>query len=294
MKRSLVLVIGLATLAGLLLLRYLAKSSDHDDSPLRQMEARQDANITDMYAFVRGSDLVVILSTNPRIPPTASDYTFPTDVEFAINIDTDAPLAPDGTLLDKNAVEEDVVIRIRFTPDGTADIKGPFSMFYAGLRDDPFIRGPRMGRNTACIVVQTPLKAILKEQSTVLIWATAKVDGLGGPFQDIFGAPFLSQFNRSLNVVHPRDHFREFGFGPDVMVLDTSRPSGFPNGRLLTDDVVDMVNQMLTTDPQKMPISPKDFTERIMKTDWPYPSVNDLPFSPDFPYLAPPHRAVNP
>jgi hypothetical protein len=291
MRKSLVGVMALAAVTGLLLLGYLAKSSDHDDSPLRAMEARQDANITDMYAFVRGSDLVMILSTNPRIPPTVSEYTFPTDVEFAFNIDADAPLGPDGTLLDKSAVQEDVVIRIRFRPDGTAEIKGPFSMFYAGLRDDPFIRGPRMGRNTACIVVQTPLKAILKGQSTLLIWATAKVDGLGGPFQDFFGNPFVSQFNRGLNVVHPKDHFREFGFGPDVMVLDTSRPSGFPNGRLLTDDVVDMVNQMVTTDPSRLPINARDFTERVMKTDWPFPMVNDLPFSAEFPYLAPPHRS---
>jgi hypothetical protein len=118
---------------------------------------------------------------------------------------------------------------------------------------------------------------------------TAKVDGLGGPFQDFFGNPFVSQFNRSLNVVPPKDHFREFSFGPDVMVLDTSRPSGFPNGRKLDDDVVDMVNTMIMTDPARLHIDPKEFDERVMKTDAPFPTTNDLPFLSEFPYLAPPH-----
>lgn len=289
MKKSLVLGVIVAAVVSVLLIRFLVRSSDHDDSPLKEMEARQDANITDMYAFVRGPDLVLIAVTNPRIATNATSYQFPTDVEFAFNIDNDAQLGPDGSLLDKNAVQEDVVISVRFNPDGTANVKGPFSKFYFDLRDDPFIRGPRQGRNNGAIVIQTPLKAVVKQQSTLLIWATAKVDGLPGQFQEIFGNPFVSQINRSLNVVHPKNQFREFSFGPDVMVLDTSRPSGFPNGRRLEDDVVDMVYAMLLVDSSRFHIDPKEFEERIMKTDAPFPTTNDLPFLSEFPYLAAPH-----
>ena len=43
-------------------------------------------------------------------------------------------------------------------------------------------------------------------------------------------------FNRG----EPEDDPEDFPFigGPDILALDTSVPSGFPNGRRLTDDVI--------------------------------------------------------
>ena len=60
---------------------------------------------------------------------------------------------------------------------------------------------------------------------------------------------------------------------PDVLTIDTSLPSGFPNGRGLADDVIDIIltfvfNQVPTGDGA---------------------DGNDVAFLSTFPYLAPPH-----
>ena len=145
---------------------------------------------------------------------------------------------------------------------------------FIGLRDDPFIRGPRIGRNVAAIVIEVPLASVLKDQSPLLIWATSKVDTMEGPFQDMVGRALRSQEpdNLALNTLHPSEHLARTGLKPDVLIYDTSKPAAFPNGRALTDDVVD-----LTAIP------------RILANDEPFPSANDIPFLETFPYLAPPH-----
>ncbi len=51
------------------------------------------------------------------------------------------------------------------------------------------------------------------------------------------------------------------------MIYDVSRPAVFPNGRELTDDVVDLVG-----DP------------RVLIDNYPFPTENDVPFLTSFPY----------
>jgi hypothetical protein len=66
---------------------------------------------------------------------------------------------------------------------------------------------------------------------------------------------------------------------PDVMIYTTRFPVGYPNGRLLTDDVVSLtckVGDCLLV----------ELTQRT--GTWPQPTMNDKPFSPTFPYLADP------
>ncbi len=264
--------------------------SDHDDTPLLKMLNRHDARLTDLHAFVRGGNLVLPLCSNPMIPTSASSYRFPSDVTFDINIDNHSevsPLDPDklgGTILNPEGIREDITYRIRFNSDQVANIEYRRSDkdfdrvwltgFFAGLRDDPFIRGPRIGRNVAAIVLQVPLTSVLKNQSTILIWATAKVDTLDGPFQDLDGRALRSQEPEFLvlNEVQPREHLSKMGLKPDVMIYDTSKPAAFPNGRTLTDDVVN-----ITAIP------------RILESNAPFPTTNDLPFLDSFPYSAVPH-----
>lgn len=66
---------------------------------------------------------------------------------------------------------------------------------------------------------------------------------------------------------------------PDVMIFTTRFPVGYPNGRLLTDDVV--LQTCLAGDCLLVDLS----TRTGM---WPRATANDKPFSPDFPYLADP------
>jgi hypothetical protein len=251
---------------------------------------RQDANLTDLHAFVVGANLVIALSSNPAIPKSASSYLFPSDVTFDINIDNhsavsvDDPYRMGGTILDPEKIQEDVRFCIRFDEVGTARVqtfvrgshRRPVELvnFFAGLRDDPFIRGPRQGRNVASIVLEVPLSAVLSGQSTLLIWATSKVDDFDGPFQDLAGRSLRSMMpeNNSMNSMHVWQQAREMGVPPDVMIFNTALPAAFPNGRALTDDVVDLVG-----DP------------RLLANDAPFPSANDVPFLSTFPYLAPPH-----
>jgi Domain of unknown function (DUF4331) len=72
----------------------------------------------------------------------------------------------------------------------------------------------------------------------------------------------------------------------EMLRINTSIPSGFPNGRLLTDDVVDVSLRALAggigfPGTEAFNISPnKDLGDDV--------SVNDKPFSPNFPYVATP------
>lgn len=268
-------------------------ASDHSDVPVSVGTARQDANITDLHAFTVGQNLVLALSTNPAIPQTATSYIFPSDVTFEINIDVDSavdpndPLGMGGTILQPHNISEDVSFRIRFRQDGSATVQrvakgvakhdAPIANFFAGLRDDPFIRGPRQGRNVASIVIEVPLSTILAGQSTLLIWATSKVEEFDGPFQDLAGRSLRSMFpeQQQMNVWHPRLQQQQTGMPPDVMIFNTALPAAFPNGRALTDDVVDLVGD-----------------SRVLNSDQPFPSANDVPFLSTFPYLAPPHEAT--
>jgi hypothetical protein len=67
---------------------------------------------------------------------------------------------------------------------------------------------------------------------------------------------------------------------PDTVTIDLSAPSGFPNGRRLTDSVIDITLAALFLDLTREPVT--RFTDLPLG-----PQANDVPFRPDFPYLAP-------
>jgi hypothetical protein len=174
---------------------------------------------------------------------------------------------------------------VTFAPNGLANLavtgltpeKRSRVRLYTGLRDDPFIRGPRAGRNVAAIVIDLPLIDALAGGDTLLAWATTKVAGMPQSFQELGGRALRSMFpeNHPMNSMHPSQHTALLGVPPDVIIFDPSRPAGFPNGRLLTDDVVDMVGD-----------------SRVLNNDAPFPSTNDVAFLGWFPYLAPPHGSA--
>lgn len=282
---------------------WLVRASDHSDVPQSGTVVRQDANITDLHAFVAGSNLVLALSTNPAIPKSAGAYIFPSDVTYEINVDVDSrvdtssdPLGDGGVILDPQRISEDVTFRIRFRPDGSAKIQriargglrddAQLVSFFAGLRDDPFIRIPRDGRNVGSIVLEVPLSSVVERQSTVLIWATAQVDSFDGAFQEMVGRSLRSMFPEQggMNLMSPKHHFSRLGLRPDVMIFDTSRPAAFPNGRALTDDVI----LLACTLGSECRVFNSEAAGRMGFT----PRANDLPYLSTFPYLASPHPPV--
>ena len=68
---------------------------------------------------------------------------------------------------------------------------------------------------------------------------------------------------------------------PDTVKEDLSRPSGFPNGRRLTDPVIDLTLGFLFIDIGKHGV---DAQAKIPLN----PAGNDQPFRAAFPYLSPP------
>lgn len=291
----------LTALAVLMIGAGTAYAADHGDTPLLKEVGRPDARLTDLYAFTVGNDLVLVMDTNPAIPAGVTDYVFPSDVKFRILIDNDSevsfsdPVANDefgGAIVDPAKVSANIELRFQFKADGTLQVVttglDPLAqhLIYvlADLRDDPFIRTTRDGRNIGAIVVQMPLSMVLGNQDTLLIWGTSKVDTFSGGRHELAARALRSQFpeNDVLNTLKPAAQFTVAGETPDVLIFDTSSPAGFPNGRALTDDVVDLVCD-LANECRVSILEGQGGKPRRR------PRANDKSFLQDFPYLAEPH-----
>ncbi|HEX6899287.1 MAG TPA: hypothetical protein VF789_06215 [Thermoanaerobaculia bacterium] len=284
------LSLALAVLAAVLFVPpHAARASDHADTPQLVSIGRHDARITDLFAFTSGDRLVLILNTNPAIPGSVVEYAWSADLKIQIAIDNDSPVSFSdananatfgGTIVNPAGIEEDITFDIDVFKGAprlkVKGIRGDYKKdirFFAGLRDDPFIRGPQIGKNVAAMVIDLPLAAVIDDSSTLLLWGTSRVDDI------VQTAEFVGRSLRSqlpaflaLNDFHPSQHQSELGLAPDVIIYDTNLPALFPNGRLLTDDVIDLVG-----------------VPAILASDAPFPSANDVPFLAGFPYLAPPH-----
>ncbi len=66
---------------------------------------------------------------------------------------------------------------------------------------------------------------------------------------------------------------------PDTVTINLNAPSGFPNGRRLSDSVIDITLAVLLLDLTREPAT--RFTDLPLG-----PQANEVPFRPDFPYLA--------
>jgi hypothetical protein len=260
--------------------------------PLLGGLGRSDAQITDLFVFPSGEDVVLILCTDPAIPPGVSSYTYSSDLKLTFHIDShskvtfadvDDALLYGGTLTKPEGVTANKTLSISFDGQGTPTLKATGIgrkdrdriRLFAGLRDDPFIRRPRIGRNVAAVALQVPESALVGPNESILVWATSTVPTPAGPLGDHAGRALRSMFNDPMNVISPKEQFKELGLVPDVLILNTSAPATYPNGRLLTDDVVDLVLDIPGgTLPGEAPL---------------FPTSNDVPFLAEFPYLAPPH-----
>ncbi len=274
-------------------------AADHGDTPLLIQIGRHDARLTDLHVFTSGANLVLSLATNPAIPVSATSYTFPSDLTLRILIDrhsrvtfedSEAVRLFGGTIENPEAVRPDLTLTITFDETGapSLDVRGlgrrarERIQLFAGLRDDPFINGLRSGRNVAAIVLEMPLADILRSHgdgnSTILVWAKSDVPNVNGPDDEHAGRNLRSQVagNDELNGLDPSDHWMKMGVVPDAVIFDTSRPAGFPNGRLLTDDIIDILGN---------DGDPMVFTNPVAAA----PTANDRPFLATFPYLAAPH-----
>lgn len=273
------------------------RASDHGDTPQLISTGRHDARISDLFAFTRGNRLVLILNTNPAVPASVTTYQWSSDLKLQIAIDNHSEVTFDnakaneafgGSIVNPRGLREDITFNIDF-PGGTPrlKVKGLKTglkqiKFFAGLRDDPFIRGPQIGKNVASIVIELPLNAVLGDSPTIVLWGSARIGDVSGPVVERVGRSLRSQLNEflALNNWHPKLHRLKLHMAPDVMIYNTSARAEIPNGRELTDDVIDFVAS----------IDPGPGAQNVLMTDAPFPSANDKPFLSTFPYLAEPHR----
>jgi len=70
---------------------------------------------------------------------------------------------------------------------------------------------------------------------------------------------------------------------PDTLKLDLGALPGFPNGRLLSDPVIDVTLAVILLD---LGVDGQEATSLVGVLN---PSANDVPFEMTFPYLAPAH-----
>jgi hypothetical protein len=184
---------------------------------------------------------------------------------------------------------------------------------YAGVRDDPFIFPAFFQTNIVAMVATIPIEAFGGKEDW-LIWATSHK---GARQVDQVGRSLRTQNPRFefLNTLPPREHaeavheehhdpslmrdlalrfniqslfaYRAWDQVPDVMVFTTRFPVGFPNGRLLTDDVAALLAQHGDT-------LLLELSHHV--GGWPRRTTNDKEFQDKFPYLADPwpDRKVDP
>lgn len=236
-------------------------AADHTDVPQNAAGAtvaRPDAQVTDFYSFVAGNKLVMILNVNPSLPfagvpaPPQGSYEFPTDVVYRLFVDNHSEILHDdpvrdaefgGEVADPSAIGEDVVFEVTFAPNGNKAqlaVIGASSSgvrVFTGKRAESFIFSPFVRNNVASIVVEAPLSSVVAGQPELVTWGTASVELPEGPFTELGGRALYSQSFPALNALHPSQHDAN-GFIPDVVIIDTSAPTLFPNGRALADDVV--------------------------------------------------------
>lgn len=269
------------SVAALLLAAAGVRAADHRDSPMTKANAAAD--ITDLYAFVKGSKLIVALDVNPFLAPGAR--LFDPKVRYSIFIDTDGNASPDRSL------------EVRFNRFGevrtSGNLRSQVTRMFTGRREDPFFfdfdllsNGPVgqdtfAGADVAAIVIEFRLAGVTPHGPAIGIWASTQKQGVGTI--DRMGRPAINtifipaELKDTFNKARPiqdKDRFKQYIsldiLTPDILTIDTSKPTHYPNGRALEDDVIDISLGLLGGGTDKV-------------------DGNDAAYLDEFPYLAPPH-----
>lgn len=296
-------------------------AADHLDSPSVQTDGSVDIN--DLYAFQSPSNpanVVFAMTVNP-LAGVANGTAFNSRAVYEIGIDLDGNATTDfGCRFyfsrPRRGVQRFIVVDVNGNRGGVGQT-GSMSrlsdggMVTAGVFDDPFffdLNGFNngfaftgsdffAGANVSAIVIEVPASRI----PATNIGVTAKSVVRGRQF-DRMGRPAIntvlipSSKKDAFNTSKPSSDVARFGSDvrqtliglgnsperadtltsillPDILTFNTADASGFLNGRRPDDDVIDAELALLTGG---------GLTGDGV-------NMNDKPFLPTFPYLAPPH-----
>jgi hypothetical protein len=233
------------------------------------------------------------------------------DLTFTENDDLDRY---GGTILNPEEIQADLEIQYQLSNDiqlrhrklagRQASIDLPTAEI--GIRDDPFIFHRFRSTNVVAIVQQIPFDQLPGDPKHFLIWATTErfgkqVDHAGRALRTM-----LPRFE-FLNTLHPSQHvaairqqhetpgliqdvlstfaspffaIRHYDFAPDVVIYSRTRPAGYPNGRLLTDDVAKLCCEQGDCLLYEVSLADAHADHQAR------PTINPQGFQSDFPYLA--------
>ncbi|MEM7534767.1 MAG: DUF4331 family protein [Chloroflexota bacterium] len=294
-----------------------AFASDHAD-PMNLGAGQVDSGLTDLFVFPDGEHMVVILNVHRALtqPPPFNlepfTYRIHMDLHTEVTYDDAEALARfGGTIASPEGISSDVTIELQLNNDTSVmnqSIDGLTNTdgieLWTGIRDDPFIFPNFFGTNVVAIVMRIPMASFPEGQQDWLVWATShkgdtQIDHVGRSNRTM-----LPRFE-ALNTTPPNEHvakitqihddpnlleditgtyimplfeIRAYDFVPDVMIYTTRSPAGFPNGRLLTDDVVKLTCEYGDCLPFQLSFN----------STGPRPTTNDKEFLSEFPYLAEP------
>jgi hypothetical protein len=292
-------------------------ASDHAD-PI--MLRHSEAGLTGLFLFPDGDRMVFILGIRPRLtqsPPFELEdyeYSIMIDLHTGLGFDNEQDrLRYGGTIQDSTTIAPDITMSFKLNNDTSVreqTINGLHSTdgirIWSGVRDDPFINPRFFGTNIIAIVASVPRALFPAQQQDWIVWGKSTRNGRQIDHVGRSNRTMLPRFN-VLNTLPPSEHvarlkrrhddpnifenfdmirisplfgMRPYDFAADVMIYSTRFPAGYPNGRLLTDDVTLLTCQM--GDCLLMEIA---FTD---SPEWPRRTVNDKEFLPEFPYLAEP------
>lgn len=221
---------------------------------------------------------------------------------------------------DAKDIHDDASITVHLNNDTTLNkievkgLKNPTRTF-TGVREDPFIFPRFFAKNVISMVMSFPKDAF--EKHDFILWGTTSK---GGKLIDHVGRSLRTQLPRFgiINTSTPAEHvkvlqdakdnrdwwynffkqrkewysqavadliqpyfqLRRYDVVPDVMIYSDSYPAGYPNGRLLTDDVVAQSCAFGECLLQEL--------SYIEGKTWPRATTNDKPILADWPYLAEP------
>lgn len=265
-------------------------------SPANTMEGKHEERISLIEAFARYGGRL------------AAEDKISEDLDFAFRLKDDGSLRADypKCYVPGNSSKKENLI---------CDTERPFvGEAFAGVRDDPFIFPTFFGTNVVAMAIRVPMSVFPRNNNEFVIWATSHQ---GEDQIDHVGRSLRTQNPRFelLNTLHPSKHvaaiteekdhpglmrdvllrlnfasyyaYREWDFEPDIMCFTTKYRVGFPNGRLLTDDVAAILAHHGDTLLYELSFQDKKYR-------WPRQTTNDgkpaeQAFATTFPYLRVPN-----
>jgi hypothetical protein len=194
-------------------------SSDHADPVNLEV---LESGITDLYAFPKDDQLIVMLNVRRALtaPPPYQlepfEYAIYMDIHSEVTFDNPAEKARyGGSIKNPAGIKEDVTIKIRLKNDATLN-----SVKYDGLQnrdriklvtgvfDDPFIFPRFFRRNTIAMILSIPFSSFPdKDRKDWILWGTST------RLKDNVQIDHVGRSNRSqqgrfdfLNTLHPSQH----------------------------------------------------------------------------------------